>query len=116
MRALLDGQILNQGAKPFHLRQDGKFYFLSESEPLTVYLSSKYLDETYISTPPKRKIKTTRWFAIIEPDRWSRMFMSETEARHYWPGALTYHCATAEIEVDGSWSDCQLTAPTKEVK
>jgi hypothetical protein len=106
MQALLDGQILNQGFKPFHMRKDGKFYFLDDNEPIAVHLSSKNLDETHIYTPPKRKVKSERWFAVFQNDydtdgvSWSGPYSSKTEVGIHYPNALAYVKAECEVEVD----------------
>ena len=51
MTALIHGEILFQGFKPFHMRDDGEFYFVGENDPISVNLSSKYLDDTFIWNP-----------------------------------------------------------------
>lgn len=58
MNALLKGCTLDQGFKPFHMRDDGKFYFVGENEPIAVNLSSQYLDDTWIFNPKTEKTES----------------------------------------------------------
>jgi hypothetical protein len=100
MQALLDKQRLGLSSNGFiELMEDGEIYdsegyqwvgdnLVNRSTPWSIY------------TPPKRKVKTSMWFAIIRLDYWSKGYSSMAEASYYWPNALTYMKAECEVEGD----------------
>jgi hypothetical protein len=107
MQALLDGQKVRSSELSIsdHLHLvNGSVVWGSGSN---AYVSTHWLGNGtwYIYTPPKRKVKTTRWFAVtaekVQGDEvsWSGCFSSPEDARYYYPNALAYVKAECEVEV-----------------
>ena len=106
MQALLDGQKVRRSnwfpLSYVHL-VDGHLVTREGEEGSLVVFEA---DECFIYTRPKRKVKSERWFAIAHLWKdsvdlaWSGSFMTEAEAKHAYPNALAYYCATVEVEVE----------------
>jgi hypothetical protein len=103
MVALLDRQTVvdNEGrtAKVVDceiVNQDGLLY---------ATILHRFKDGVFIYTPPKRRVKSERWFAVVPCKHthdgllWQGIFPTEAQARAVYPNALAYHCATVEVEV-----------------
>ena len=98
MQALLDGERLANSAfgdEPIFLENGKTTRFIS----VNAYGWRIY-------TPPKRKVKSERWFAVAEPWgdpndlMWSGPFLSREEAFKAYPLALDYVKAECEVEID----------------
>lgn len=100
MQALLDGETLEQDGCPFLLNSHGD---VQRPDGLVVTLIVQA--DTKIYSPPKRKIVSTRWFAVLPLDvGFSDKLVwvsadSEEQARRREPNALAYVKAEVEVEV-----------------
>lgn len=107
MQALLDGEKLQhlEWAKGEYVHLCGDMFCNQTGNQFWPYI---YDTDWLIYTPPKRKVKSERWFAVVKDEmslhcedglRWP-VANSEAEARREYPNALTYVQATCEVEVD----------------
>lgn len=106
MQALLDGQKIR-------ISDFDDYFHLVNGEIKDRYKRifnpdlSAPLNPWTIYTPPKRTVKSERWFAVAEGWRdsnelmWSGGFYTENEARHAYPNAHAYVKAECEVEVEG---------------
>lgn len=102
--ALRDGQKLSYpSGRWFHLREDGHVYG-QDGKRHTPNLLNPY-SPWHIYTPPKRKVKSERWFAITSGPKADQFewwnFSSEQDAKKFVPNAIAYHYTTVEVEVEG---------------
>lgn len=70
-----------------------------------LFLHAGKVNKWSIYTPPKRKVKSERWFAVVADQynsdsvSWRGPYLVEAETRDYHPNALTYVKAECEVEV-----------------
>lgn len=106
LRALADGQKIS---KTLWI-SDIDFVYLGPNSKIICANGSTYSpyswDGFQIYDPPKRKVKSERWFATIADQhvsdgvRWVGPYLTNGDAVRHWPDALAYVKAEVEVEVE----------------